>query len=513
MGALRREGQSPRVGDERRRAHLAGRDGDRHHPGTVQLCHSPRRQGRHARRGRPPRRLPHEEERVRRFAASSRRQRRASQTSTGRNICSKTTRIFDTVTLVDAFDDTSMLALGWGLYTGKPLRERFRARRRILGPCLRQGSSAQYEGSRLRNQRRRPEANFFASSCGEAPAFRLPSASSCLIPTSRGRARRVERQAGYLHAHARLLRLWRRAERHGRRDGLLSCFFSDALGCVELQRLVTPMGPCFSRALRTASFVDQGPASSAALSIHGQVWHHHERVSLTPSDSGSSSLRSTSATHIVYSVSDGDMVRWRFDAPHAVVPSTGVRGRESTSSASRTLVDKASQQKRERWADQSLNGDGEASLEPIQPRLQTPWLRVGAMTGYQRTRRFLPAACRRSSKSPSAHFPRSLSDPRHGPFVEHDEGEGGRQSFRFELATLNTLPRPTCTAHRAAEVLVSAGLQSTSLTDRHARDGALRVGRRAGWKTGLREGLAQSKGNDLMAGTGWGSGIGAVAGG
>ena len=199
------------------------------------------------------------------------------------------------------------------------------------------------------------------------------------------------------------------------------------------------------------------------------------------------------------------MGRWRFDAPHAVVPSTGVRWQESTSSASRTLVAKASsQQKRERWADQSLNGDGEASFEPIQPCLQTPWLRVGAMTGYQRTRRFRFAACRRSSKSPLRSLPRGAFRPRHGPCRARRGGRRHGSPSRFELATLNTLPRLDLHGHIARQKCSSVRF-TINLVDKYDTRGTelYALGVELAGKQGFAKVSRQTERSDLMAGTGW----------
>ena len=409
----------------------------------------------------------------------------------------------DTVTLVDAFDDTSMLALGWGLYTGN-LAGAIPGATQDPGPVPPSRFLLNTKGRVFGISGDDPKQIFFSRFFvpGEAPAF--PPAFRIFLSDTDEAAVAL----GVLNDKLIIFTRTRAYYVYG--DGPSDTgggtgfseplLFSDALGCVEPASVcVTPMGLVFQGSADGIFLVDQG---LGVTRIGGPVEDTVKSGTITSAYLDTVrqwlifTVRSTSYTHIVYSYQTGTWARWRFDAPHAVVPSTGVRWQgKHVLGVSYPGGQGFVAAETERWADQSLNGDGEASFEPIQPRLQTPWLRVGAMTGYQRTRRFsLRGVSAFEQVTPPLTSPAELSDLV-TVLVEHDEEEGGGQSFRFELATLNTLPRLDLHGHIARQKCSSVRF-TINLVDKYDTRGTelYALGVELAGKQGFAKVSRQSKG-------------------
>ena len=191
----------------------------------------------------------------------------------------------DTVTLVDAFDDTSMLALGWGLYTGNlagaipgatqdpgpvpPSRFLLNTKGRVFGIS---GDDPKQIFSR-----------FFVP--GEAPRSRLPSCIFLSDTDEAAVALGVLNDKLIIFTRTRVTTSMATgpSDTGGGTGFSEPLLFSDALGCVEPASVcVTPMGLVFQGSADGIFLVDQGLGVTRIRRPrrgHGQVWHHHERVS------------------------------------------------------------------------------------------------------------------------------------------------------------------------------------------------------------------------------------------
>lgn len=363
----------------------------------------------------------------------------------------------DTIAVLDELTDAALAELGYGLYTGN-LGGAIAGGVQDAGPVPPSTFIVNGKGRLFAvsgdDQRTIFYSRFFVA--GEAPAFPPAYAIYLSDQDEAATALAILGDKLLVFTATRIYFVYGEGPNDAGVGGFSEpVLFSDALGCTNPQSVaVTPAGVVFQ-------------ASDDGLYLAGSVQAPPQRISGPVEDTLSDcTVRSVhvdvarewvvwttltadrTARFLVYSFGRGAWVRWTPDAGHGQSASTSCLWRGKHVYGARYdlgvgMVAVESRGYRDRTLNQTDGFDYTAAYANVRPSVQTPWLRVGALNGYQRVRRVTVRGVAATAVGNEDTVRVTL---------DHDEEDGtAPQSFTYALATTLGLPRVGLHGHVARQ--------------------------------------------------------------